>query len=435
MRPDLPEAFCSRMRKQLGEEFPAFLRSMENPPVRGIRMNPLKPCRIQDQFRGNDPVPWAENGYYLQADSTAGSTIWHEAGAFYIQDPSAMIPMAVLSPKGGETVLDLCSAPGGKATQAGVMMAQRGLLVCNEPVPKRAAVLSGNIERMGIRNALVVSAWPDALASRWPEGFDAVLADVPCSGEGMFRRDPETITEWSADKAAGCAERQREIMAAAQAMVRPGGRLVYSTCTYNPAENEENVRWFLQQWPNWHTEPFSLPGIDAPEGYYTCYPHRVRGEGQFIALLRKEGEGEASLQEDRTVPKAGRSEKQLPAEQIPCLPEATHLFGSTLIRTEFLPDVQGIRVLRAGLHLGEIRGKNLFPDHAAADYAFRSGAQRSEISPREGIRYLGGETVIGSEKGWTVVCCDGLALGWGKGSDGVIKNHYPKGLRQGRLSI
>ena len=287
----LPEDFISRMRQQLGDELTAFLHALEEPPVRGIRMNPLKVTEAEKALTEGGRVPWAKDGYYLAPDSAAGSMILHETGAYYIQEPGAMLPAAVLDARPGEKILDLCAAPGGKSTQIGCGMQGEGLLVCNEPVPKRAAILSSNIERMGLPNTIVTCAKPDQLAKQWPEGFDAVMVDAPCSGEGMFRRDPETRNEWTQDKADGCAERQQEILSAAARLVRPGGRLVYSTCTYNPRENEENARWFTAQFPEFRMEAFSLPGIDAPEGMFTCYPHRLKGEGQFAALFRKAGEG------------------------------------------------------------------------------------------------------------------------------------------------
>ena len=209
--------------------------------------------------------------YYLDPDSKAGSTVLHEAGAFYIQEPSAMLPAAVLDAQPGEKIIDLCAAPGGKSTQIGCAMRGTGLLVCNEPVFRRAQILSRNIERIGLPNALVTCALPAQLAEQWREGFDAVLVDAPCSGEGMFRRDPMTRAEWSPERTVGCAQRQREILASAAELVRPGGRLIYSTCTYNPEENEQNAAWFISAYPEFHTEAFAVPGINAPDGMFTCY--------------------------------------------------------------------------------------------------------------------------------------------------------------------
>ena len=435
MRETLPEAFAERMREQLGTELTAFLRSLDEPPLRGIRLNPLKPTRYTERYTRSEPVPWFPDSYYLDADSDAGATILHEAGAFYIQEPGAMMPAAVLDARPGEKILDLCAAPGGKSTQIGCAMKGEGLLVCNEPVPKRAQILSRNIERMGLPNAVVICAKPDQLAAGWREGFDGVLVDAPCSGEGMFRRDPATRTEWTAEKAEGCAERQREILKHAAGLVRPGGRLVYSTCTYNPKENEENAAWFLSRFPEFETEPFHVPDIEAKEGMYTCYPHRIKGEGQFAALFRKKGNSEAALPEDRSVRIATKTEKELLKTAFPVFPEASRVFGSTLVSIPFLPDLKGIRTMRIGLHLGEIRGKTVIPDHAAALCFDAPDVQVYELVPEQAVKYMAGETIRGDREGWTMLRYEDLVIGWGKGSEGIIKNHYPKGLRSIRYTI
>ena len=430
---ELPAAFTERMREQLGTELAAFLRSLEEPPLRGIRINPLKKSRAADRYTGTEPVPWAEYAYYLPADSDAGASVLHEEGAYYIQEPGAMMPAAVLDAQPGEKILDLCAAPGGKSTQIGCAMQGDGLLVCNEPVFRRAQILSRNIERMGLPNCVVTCAMPGQLAERWPEGFDAVLVDAPCSGEGMFRRDPLTRNEWTKEKAEGCAVRQREILASAAKLVRPGGRLVYSTCTYHPEENERNVQWFVSRFPVFHTEPFSLPGIDAPGGMFTCYPHRVKGEGQFAALLRKDGSRQAVIPADRSIPAPTRADSSAFEKAFPAFPRATHVFGNTMIHMPELPDLKGIRTLRAGLHLGEIRGNNAIPDHAAA-LCFRTPeVQMISMDAEQAVRFMSGETIPGDARGWVLMMYEGLAAGWGKGSEGTIKNHYPKGLRGSRF--
>ena len=431
---DLPEAFLRRVRLQLGDELPAFLHAMENSAVRGIRFNPLKPEGQAEYPIPTEHIPWERNGYYLPEGEAPGITIWHEAGTFYLQDPAAMIPVNVLNPQPGERILDLCAAPGGKSTQIGAAMRGEGLLVCNEPVPKRAQILSRNLERMGIINAAAVSAMPAILAEKWPEGFDAVLADVPCSGEGMFRRYPETRNEWSQEQAAGCAERQLDILYAAARLVRPGGRMVYSTCTFNPAENEENIFRFLKEHPEWHTEPFFLPEAEGKDGMFTCWPHRTRGEGQFAALLRRTGDRKATLSPDTSIPRPAKADADIVRKMLPGMPVPTHIIGNTLVCMPDCPDMKGIKLYRLGLHLAETRGKHAVPDHAAAYYAARN-MQRTELRPEDALRYMAGEQTEGEENGWTVVCCRGIPLGWGKGSCGMIKNHYPKGLWNGRLNI
>lgn len=433
MNPKLPEAFVSRMEGQLGNELPAFLHALDEEPVRGIRLNTLKKTEGTEIYRRGKKIPWAEEAYELPAEEKAGSTILHEAGAFYLQEPGAMLPAAVLDAKPGEKVLDLCSAPGGKSTQIGIAMKGEGLLICNEPIQKRARILSGNIERIGLKNTIVTCAWPDQLAARWPEGFDAVMTDAPCSGEGMFRRVPESRTEWSREQASGCAQRQREILTEAAKLVRPGGRLVYSTCTYNPEENEENAEWFLKEHPDYETEPFSIGGINAPEGRYTCYPHRMKTEGQFVALFRRRGNGTAELPEDRSLPKSQRDETTTLKNAFPAFPEATHKLGNTLIYLKECPDLQGIKVIRAGMHLGEVRGRIAIPDHAAAMSTDPPDIQTLEVDAKNAARFMAGETISMENDGWILIRYRGLILGWGKGSSGIIRNHYPKGLRNGRL--
>ena len=429
VNPKLPEAFVSRMKRQLGNELPAFLCALEDAPVRGIRLNIFKETDAVQSYKRNSRIPWAHEAYELPADSDAGSTIIHEAGAFYLQEPGAMLPAAVLNAKPGEKVLDLCAAPGGKSTQIGIAMRGEGLLVCNDPVPKRAKILSGNIERIGLPHTIVTCSWPEQLADLWAEGFDAVLVDAPCSGEGMFRRVPESREEWSEDQARGCAQRQREILNKAVKLVRPGGRLVYSTCTYNPDENDRIACWLPREHPDFEPEPFSLPGINAPDGKYTCYPHRMRTEGQFVARFRRIGNGTAELPDERSLPKPGREEQAALTASFPEFPAATHRFGNTLVHLNQCPDLRGIRVLRAGLHLGEVRGKTVFPDHAAAMSINPPEMTALDLDAENACRYIAGEAIESEKEGWLLIRYKGLIAGWGKGSGGIIRNHYPKGIR------
>ena len=239
----LPQEFLERMRTQLGEEYPDFLKSLERPRAVALRLNPLKCSRISLPFIG-DNVPWEPMGYYYDPEARPGLHPYHDAGVYYLQEASAMSAVALLDPQPGERICDLCAAPGGKSTQiAGRLMGQ-GFLLCNEYSPKRAKILSSNVERMGIANALVTNETPDRLADRLPAYFDRVLIDAPCSGEGMFRKEEAAVTDWSLETVEMCARRQADILNAGAALVRPGGRLVYSTCTFAPAENEQAVAEF-----------------------------------------------------------------------------------------------------------------------------------------------------------------------------------------------
>ena len=429
---DLPDAFLSSISRQLHSEMPAFLATYENEAVRALRRNPLKPVPDSALPPHGLTVPWEHEGILIPSDSAAGTHPLHEAGAWYLQEPGAMLPVAVLNPQPGEKVLDLCAAPGGKSTQIAGRMLGRGLLVCNEPVKKRAMILSRNIERLGVTNALVVSAAPEALAGQWPEGFDAVLVDAPCSGEGMFRRHPETISEWSPQIAEGCAVRQTGILEAASMLVRPGGRLVYSTCTFNSLENEENVKAFLLRHRDFSLQAFSLPGAAAPDGHFTCWPHHVQTEGQFAALLVRHGDGKAILPPSARQHQPDRTALRCLASFCAQAPRANLVIGNTLACLPFYPDCGRIPVLRAGLHLGEARENYFMPDHALAMACEHPPFPCVPVSAEEARRFQAGEILRVDEgfQGWVYPTLSGLPLGWGKAVSGQLKNHYPKGLRR-----
>ena len=276
----LPDAFIRRMRGLLGPEADAFFASYDLPRAVGVRFH-KGPDRTDLPFV-LDPVPWAAHGYYYDPAARPGLHPWHDAGVYYLQEPSAMAPAALLDPQPGERVLDLCAAPGGKSTQLARAMEGRGILVCNEISPKRAKILSGNVERLGIANALVLNETPERLAERLPGWFDRVLVDAPCSGEGMFRKEEAALTDWSEDTVAMCAARQKSILEAAAKLLRPGGRLVYSTCTFAPEENEGAVEAFLKNHPDFRPEaveaPRFSPGLTGTPGMYRLWPHRLCGE-------------------------------------------------------------------------------------------------------------------------------------------------------------
>ena len=425
----LPESLLRRITEQLGNSTPAFLDAMRAAPFRGIRFNAMRSTTGLLQEELLEKVPWEKDGWILKTESDAGKLPEHEAGAYYLQEPSAMLPGAVMDAAPGEQILDLCAAPGGKSTQMGIHMQGRGLLICNEPIPKRALILSRIIERMGIPNSIVTCAYPEQLAQRWPGFFDGVLADVPCSGEGMFRRNPEAMAQWSPERASGCVERQQTILEAAAKLVRPGGRLVYSTCTWNPQENEGQIESFLKKHNEFHLEPFSLPGVDAPEGMVVCWPHLVHGEGQFVARLRRGGDAAEQFPAAREYHMTGEEPKAWSAVS-PFLPSPTGRLGSCFYYLPWMPDLSGLRVLRLGLHLGTLQGKTIIPDHAAALCFTPPDAPAEDLDRQQAAKYLSGESLPGKNTGWVLMRFSNLILGWGKGSEGRIRNHYPKGLRK-----
>ena len=279
----LPKEFLARMERQLGEEYPEYLASLQRPRAAALRFNPLKgePPRLPFV---TEAVPWEPMGYYFDPQARPGLHPYHEAGVYYLQEASAMAPVALLDPKPEERICDLCAAPGGKSTQIAGRLMGRGFLLCNEYSPKRAKILSRNVERMGIANALVTNESPERLAKALPGYFDRVLVDAPCSGEGMFRKEEAAVTDWSEDTVAMCARRQGEILTQAAKLVRPGGLLVYSTCTFAPQEDEEAVEKFLRAHPDFVPEPPEAPWFTpGPNGSFRLWPHKLRGEGHFAA--------------------------------------------------------------------------------------------------------------------------------------------------------
>ena len=428
----LPEAFLQRMEAQLGSEYPAFLESLERPRAVALRFNPLKGERPVLPFVGA-PVPWEPEGFYYDPQTRPGLHVYHEAGVYYLQEASAMAPVALLDPKPGERICDLCAAPGGKTTQIAGRMLGQGFLVCNEINPKRAKILSRNIERMGVANALVTNEHPETLASRFPGFFDRVLVDAPCSGEGMFRKEEAAVTDWSQETVQMCARRQREILDSAARLVRPGGRLVYSTCTFAPEEDEETVGAFLKSHPEFTPEPVDAPWfVPGENASYRMWPHKLLGEGHFAAVLRKtQGESEeVPACPGEKCPKAWESfAKELDIT----LPEGKAVsFGQSLYwaPTE-LPELNRLKVLRPGLELGTERKGRFEPAHALALW-LKTCAVTESFPPEspEMKAYLHGDVVPSGKKGWCLVQAGGYAIGWGKGDGSVLKNHYPKGLRR-----
>jgi len=464
----LPEAFLRRMRTLLGPaEFAAFVASYREGRTHGLRVNTLKITPMELTRRlglAPDPVPWCPEGFYCDETAQPGKHPYHAAGLYYLQEPSAMAAATLLDPQPGERVLDLCAAPGGKTTHLAQRMGDRGLLVANEIHPARVKALVVNLERFGVKNALVLNESPDRLAARFAGYFDRILVDAPCSGEGMFRKDPDTIREWDEGQLEPHARRQLAILRSAAAMLRPGGRLVYSTCTFAPEENERVIARFLDEHPSFDLvapppAPHFAPGrpewADGRESLTRAvrlWPHRVRGEGHFLALLEKRADADAQL----SAAHAAQGQRRTRMRPAGAVAEAVSLFrrfeSEALTRTvegDFalvgaflyrlpdghgdLPDLGGLRIVRFGWPLGAVKKDRFEPGHVLAlglpGDAFRRRADFAADDPA--VRaYLRGEVLPrAGEAGWTVVTVDGYPLGWGKQVGGQLKNHYPKGWR------
>ena len=454
-----PELFEARMKALLGDEYAAFLASYDRPRNVGLRLNPLKTETPPDlsQF-GLTPVSWAENGFYYDPATRPGLSAWHEAGLYYLQEPSAMAPAGLLDVQPGMKVLDLCAAPGGKTTQLAAALRGEGLLVCNEINPKRAKILARNIERLAVANALVLNEHPQRLEDRFAGFFDRVLVDAPCSGEGMFRKEEAAVTDWSPETVDMCARRQAEILHSAAKMLRPGGRLVYSTCTFAPQENEGTISRFLESHPEFSIVRADAPWFDPGRPDWTenpadgightfrLWPHKLNGEGHYAAVLEKSPD--APVGAARCGRPTGRTANGRPHRAAPtdpeellrkfckdtgaALPDGKLLpFGQSLFLVpEAMPELHGLKVLRPGLELGQVLKNRFEPAHAWALWlkTADSVADFPADSP-EVAAYLRGETIPGPQTGWTLVRAGGLSLGWAKGSGGVLKNHFPKALR------
>ena len=428
----LPEAFLNRMKNQLGDEYPEYIASLERPRAVALRFNPLKgECPVLPFAK--EPVPWESMGCYYDPDSRPGLHPFHEAGVYYLQEASAMAPVVLLDPQPGEKICDLCAAPGGKSTQIAGRMAGEGFLLCNEFNPKRAKILSRNVERLGIANALVTNEHPQKLADRLPGFFDRVLIDAPCSGEGMFRKEEAAVTDWSEEAVTACAQRQREILHSGAGLVRPGGLLVYSTCTFAPEENEETVAAFLESHPDFYPEEVSAPWFaPAGSGCFRLWPHKLLGEGHFAAVLRRKGEPE-ELGKDLVGEKLPAVWQDFAKALQITLPAGRCVrFGQSIYwAPSQMPDLRGLKVLRPGLALGEEKKGRFEPEHALALWLKKAKNELDLPADSDTLRaYMHGDTVPCDQTGWCLVKVGSYSLGWGKGDGKVLKNHYPKGLRR-----
>lgn len=423
---ELPSAFVQRVKKELGDEAVDFLNSYDRLPYKAIRVNTLK--LPVSRFKEISPfvlsqVPWEENGFYVDEEKV-GKTVLHAAGLYYVQEPSAMSAAPLLNIQPGERVLDLCSAPGGKGTQLAQRLKGKGIIVLNEIDYSRAKILARNVERLGVTNAIVTCAPPEKIAKAFKGYFDKVLVDAPCSGEGMFLKEPNAVTEWSEKNVEACALRQKQILECAQSLLKDGGGMVYSTCTFAPCEDELQVEDFIKSYPN-----FVL--VEQ----HKLFPHEVKGEGHFVALLKKnDGSAECFVKELK--PSAAQKSvavyKQFEKSCLNIGFNNIYAVGDELFSLpDECPQIEGLQVLRAGVPLGEVKGDVFKPSHSLAMCLKADEAHCIEVDEQTAINYLKGLTFNCDEglNGWHLVTYLGYPLGWCKAVNGTAKNHLPKGIR------
>ncbi len=442
---DFPLEFKERMKAMLKDEYDDFEKSFStDSKSSAVRINPLKENAkdlIFSKFGELSPVPWCSSGFYADKTKISGNHPYHLSGLFYFQEASAMCVGEALPVQKCDKVLDLCAAPGGKSTHIAGNLGNSGLLVSNEINKKRATILSENIERMGFLNVVVTNESPEKLEQKFPQFFDKIIVDAPCSGEGMFRKEPQAIDEWSIAHTLSCAVRQQNILDSAIKMLKRGGMILYSTCTFAPRENEENIKYILDNFPDF--ELMEIPELkNLDEGLIPLtkriYPHKQNGEGHFVALLKNTCEPVST--KEQTV-KSNVSKENLKLIQeffekfinIKIPDGVLTQFGEQVYVLPYGIDIDKIKVLRAGLHLGACKKGRFEPSHALA-LAFSSNAFKNTIDfdpeSSEISAYLQGNVIPCDKNGWTIVSVSNIPLGWGKASGGVLKNHYPKYLRR-----
>ncbi|MCU6707628.1 RsmB/NOP family class I SAM-dependent RNA methyltransferase [Paenibacillus sp. J5C_2022] len=506
----LPEPFLDKMKTLLKEEYADFIASYYDSRVYGLRINPLKlkPDEWQrlTSMQGEvTPIPWTSTGFYYEEEERPGKHPHYHAGLYYIQEPSAMAPAELLDVQPGHRVLDLCAAPGGKTTQLAGKLQGQGVLVANDNALERTKALAKNIELSGVRNAVILNEEPGNMVRAFKGWFDRILVDAPCSGEGMFRKNPAMSDQWEKHSVEKCSLMQRDILEHAANMLAPGGMLLYSTCTFSPEENESQLAVFLAKRPDFEVQPIpkqwgwrdgrpdwvdadlaaqlSEESLQSMKGTARLWPHHVNGEGHYLALLKRTSNTDAgdhyaeaeqptaASEPQRPVKidrKAGRKRRREDREQQATEVEQSpfaiwqqfaqeHLqsadelegklviFGSIVyLQPEGIPDLGGLRVVRAGWLIGEVKRDRFHPSQALAMGLSCTQAARCILwsaESEEVIRYLKGETLFVDEekiqmksetssKGYVLVCLDGYPLGWGKYVGGMLKNELAAGWRR-----
>lgn len=454
----LPQNYLDTMKDMLKDEYDAYLESFEEKRLCGLRVNTMK-ISVEDFLKicpfELTPVPWIDNGFYYKEEDKPAKHPYYFAGLYYIQEPSAMTPANVLPIDEGDVVFDMCAAPGGKSTELGAKLNHTGLLITNDISNSRAKALLKNVEVFGIPNLCVLSEDPKKIAERFTGCFDKVLIDAPCSGEGMFRKDNKLIKSWEKTGPEFYSEIQKSIILIGADMLKPGGKMLFSTCTFSKLEDEESIRHLLRNRPEMHL-------IDIPEyeGYCNGYvestededfhiektvrifPHHMKGEGHFVALLEKDADADESYH-----PKRKQSTDKIPEELTEFLKHTTYEvdYKDLFIRdnkvyavSKDMYDEKGLRIMRNGLLLGELKKNRFEPSQAFAMVLAMNqydAVLNLPVADERVVKYLKGDTLDIDEfetsvpDGWVLVCVDGYPLGWGKKSKGSLKNKYLAGWR------
>lgn len=453
---ELPAQFLRRMGNLLGDEYEAFSRSYVRSASTGLRVNLLKvtPAEIQTRLPYLlTPLAGCPEGFLVEGEGQPGKHPYHAAGLYYLQDPSAMLVGVVVNPQPGERVLDLSAAPGGKATHLAARLGNRGLLVANEIHRGRVWELAENLECWGARNVVITNETPARLSAALPAFFDRVLLDAPCSGEGMFRKSEASRRDWSPELVQSCAVRQGAILSETASMVRPGGWLIYSTCTFAPEENEGSVARFLEAHPEFELQPIpDLPGstpgrpdwveagLRRAELEYTrrLWPHYHAGEGQFIARMRRRGGDGIGSPAPARLPRLPtevlRTWRAFANQALAIQPDTERLalHGSYIYQIPLgLPETGRLKTIHPGWWLGSVKTNRVEPSHALAmALSVEEARQVVNLDLVTAEAYLHGHSLpLPGEEGWVLVTVDGFPLGWGKRVQGVLKNYYPRGLR------
>ena len=448
----LPQEFITRMQSLLGSELKEFLNTYEQERQYGFRVNRLK-LSVQEYVelvgKPLQNIPWTKDGFYYKSNETPGKHPYYYAGLYYIQEPSAMAPAEVLSACPGDKVLDLCAAPGGKTMQIAADMKGKGVLVANEINPSRVKALVKNVELCGVKNAIVTNETPNNLSSKFVSYFDKILVDAPCSGEGMIRKDDNARRSWEIYNSIKCASMQRDILEQADIMLKPGGKMVYSTCTFSMEENEHIIDWFFKKFPNYELMEITkhsgigegISVVDSKSHMDRCarfWPHKVKGEGHFVAELKKKDGDESSYKsmdlkvDDKVQNAVGEFLRQYTNISVP---ERIVAYGDNVhaILSNF-PDTTGINVVRTGWRLGSLERSLFEPYHSLIMGLLAEDIKNIvtfDVNTIEVNKYLKGETLFADcNDGWNAVCIGKFPLGWAKAKDGTIKNYYPKGWRK-----